>query len=325
MQSYYMPTYVSAYNKKPALWIGLHTVIVLSKFADSFVSFRWGHGTVSNSHIMIGTPYHFRFWYYQVARVSICLSSAISFVSQIMRACQLWFSWKCISFVVWYKMARRMMSRLGQWSSSVFAVDFDTNSDPIYFALASKQSERPQVFRNVLADEMCYSLHVQSDDKIERAKFYGGLKKKLSKELPPECTILEMSIFQPNVKDSVIKGYFLKDASKSSATERVLGQLLRNDPVYVCSYLCGGEDRQWSQHLWSNTEDGWVEVLEKYCVVPAEKPVHHPSTLNIINYDVFYSFEDAYKVLQQVWIVTLLCVKSVDTCCRVFVQLSLCI
>ncbi|XP_064810196.1 UMP-CMP kinase 2, mitochondrial [Oncorhynchus masou masou] len=196
-------------------------------------------------------------------------------------------------------MARRMMSRLGQWSSYVFAVDFDTNSDPIYFALASKQSERPQVFRNVLADEMCYSLHVQSDDKIERAKFYGGLKKKLSKELPPECTILEMSIFQPNVKDSVIKGYFLKDASKSSATERVLGELLRNDPVYVCSYLCGGEDRQWSQHLWSNTEDGWVEVLEKYCVVPAENPVHHPSTLNIINYDVFYSFEDAYKVLQQ--------------------------
>ncbi|XP_021440153.2 UMP-CMP kinase 2, mitochondrial [Oncorhynchus mykiss] len=196
-------------------------------------------------------------------------------------------------------MARRMMSRLGQWSSYVFAVDFDTNSDPIYFALASKQSERPQVFRNVLADEKCYSLHVQSDDKIERAKFYGGLKKKLSKELPPECTILEMSIFQPNVKDSVIKGYFLKDASKSSATERVLGELLRNDPVYVCSYLCGGEDRQWSQHLWSNTEDGWVEVLEKYCVVPAEKPVHHPSTLSIINYDVFYSFEDAYKVLQQ--------------------------
>ncbi|NP_001117091.2 UMP-CMP kinase 2, mitochondrial [Salmo salar] len=196
-------------------------------------------------------------------------------------------------------MARRMMSRFGQWSSYVYAVDFDANSDPIYFALASKHSEQPQVFRNVLADETCYSLHVQSDDQIERAKFYGGLKNKLSKELPPECTILEMFTFQPNVKDSVIKGYFIKDASKSSATERVLGELLRNDPVYVCSYLCGGEDRQWSQHLWSNTEDGWVEVLEKYCVVPAEKPEHHPSTLNIINYDVFYSFEDAYKVLQQ--------------------------
>nr|ABP63530.1 thymidylate kinase [Salmo salar] len=192
-----------------------------------------------------------------------------------------------------------MMSRFGQWSSYVYAVDFDANSDPIYFALASKHSEQPQVFRNVLADETCYSLHVQSDDQIERAKFYGGLKNKLSKELPPECTILEMFTFQPNVKDSVIKGYFIKDASKSSATERVLGELLRNDPVYVCSYLCGGEDRQWSQHLWSNTEDGWVEVLEKYCVVPAEKPEHHPSTLNIINYDVFYSFEDAYKVLQQ--------------------------
>ncbi|XP_041711423.1 UMP-CMP kinase 2, mitochondrial [Coregonus clupeaformis] len=196
-------------------------------------------------------------------------------------------------------MARRILSRFGHWSSYVFAVEFDTKSDPIYFALEGKHSEGPQVFRNVLADERCYSLHVYSDDIIERAKFYGGLKNKLSKELPSECTLLEMSTFQPNVKDSVIKGYFLKDSSKSSATERVLGELLRNDPVYVCSYLCGGEDRQWSQHLWSNTENGWVVGSEKYCVVPAEKPKHHPSTLNIINDDVFYSFEDAYKVLQQ--------------------------
>ncbi|XP_012993104.1 UMP-CMP kinase 2, mitochondrial [Esox lucius] len=197
------------------------------------------------------------------------------------------------------KMTRRMMSRLGQWSSYAFAVEFDTKSDPIYFSLNAKKSkEVQQVFKNVDANERCYSLHVYSDDNFQRARFFGGLKNKLLKELPSECKVAEMSAFQPNVRDSVMRGYFLKDTTKSSVTERLLGELLRNDPVYVCSYLCG-EDSGWTQHLWSHTEDGRVEASETYYVEPAEKPEHHPSTLNIINSDVFYSFDDAYKVLKQ--------------------------
>ncbi|KAL0969354.1 hypothetical protein UPYG_G00226000 [Umbra pygmaea] len=198
-------------------------------------------------------------------------------------------------------MARRMMSRFGQWSSFAFAVDFDKTSDPVYFSLNAKHSnELPQVFNNVFAaNERCYSIHVHSDDNIQRAIFYGELKNKLLKELPSESTFFEMSAFQPNVRDSVIKGYFLKDSSESSVTERFLDELLSHDQVHVCSYLCGDGDRQWSQHFWSHTKDGKVEVSEKYFVQAAKKPEAHPSTLNIINSDVFYSFKEAYNVLKK--------------------------
>ncbi|KAK5886370.1 hypothetical protein CesoFtcFv8_017410 [Champsocephalus esox] len=42
-----------------------------------------------------------------------------------------------------------------------------------------------------------------------------------------------------------------------------------------------------------------MQMPKDYYVVPAEAPEHHPSTLNIINSDVFYSFEEAYQVLEK--------------------------
>ncbi|TKS86661.1 UMP-CMP kinase 2, mitochondrial [Collichthys lucidus] len=42
-----------------------------------------------------------------------------------------------------------------------------------------------------------------------------------------------------------------------------------------------------------------MDMSKEYCVVPSEAPEHHPSTLSIINSDVFYSFEDAYEVIKK--------------------------
>lgn len=198
------------------------------------------------------------------------------------------------------------MSRLGQWSSRVFSVELDGIYPPVYFALQEKhQKEAQQVFSIVQKNERCYSILVNSNDRIKRAKFYGGLKDRLLQELPSECEILAMSSFLPNVKNSLLKGYFLKDVSESSSpTECVLSDLIQNEPVVVCSYIRGGDGQLWSQHLWSHSDGGRMGAFEKYYVVPSDAPEHHPSTLNIINWDVFYSFEEAYKVLQEVWTVT---------------------
>ncbi|KAJ7989173.1 hypothetical protein DPEC_G00316760 [Dallia pectoralis] len=198
-------------------------------------------------------------------------------------------------------MTGRMMSRFGPWSAYAFALEFDPKCDPVYFSLNPKRSTQvPRLFKDVVAaGERCFSIHVRTEDHIQRAQFYGGLKHRLLKGLPTGCAVLNMSAFLPNVRDSVVGGYFIKDASNSAATEILLGEMLCNDPVHVCTYLCGHEGSQWSQHQWSRTEDGQVEASEMYSLRPMEKPEVHPSTLNIINSDVFYSFDDAYAVLKQ--------------------------
>ncbi|XP_070776275.1 UMP-CMP kinase 2, mitochondrial isoform X1 [Enoplosus armatus] len=197
-------------------------------------------------------------------------------------------------------MARRTMSLLPQWSSRIFSVELD--GAPLYFSLQEKHrgEEAPRVFRKVRDSGRCYSLLVCSSDRIRRAKFYGELKEKLLRDLPPECDLSPMSSFLPNVKDSLIKGYFLKDHSESSSSsERLLRDLTRHDPVLVCSYLRGEDGRLWTQHLWSHADRQTVETSNKYYVVPSEAPKYHPSTLNIINSDVFYSFEEAWEVLKE--------------------------
>ncbi|XP_062863130.1 UMP-CMP kinase 2, mitochondrial isoform X2 [Trichomycterus rosablanca] len=42
-----------------------------------------------------------------------------------------------------------------------------------------------------------------------------------------------------------------------------------------------------------------TESSKRYYVTPVLAPEHHPSTFNIINSDVFYQMQDAYKVLQE--------------------------
>ncbi|KAI9515875.1 hypothetical protein NQZ68_020403 [Dissostichus eleginoides] len=195
-------------------------------------------------------------------------------------------------------MARRTMSLLPHWSSRVFSVEL--NGTPFYFSTQEKHrgEEVPRVFRG--NDGRCYSLLVCSSDTIRRAKFYAELKDKLLTNLPPECHLSPMCSFLPNIKDSLLKGYFLKDTSEcSSLTERLLRDLTQRDPVLVCSYLRGETGGVWTQHLWSDRDNHTMQMPKDYYVVPAEAPEHHPSTLNIINSDVFYSFEEAYQVLEK--------------------------
>ena len=154
----------------------------------------------------------------------------------------------------------------------------------------------PRVFRGVQPCDRCYSVLVCSSDRIRQAKFYWELKDKLLRDLPPDCDVSPMSSFLPNVKDSLISGFFLKDSSQSS--ERLLRDLIRHDPVLVCSYLRGGDGQLWTQHLWSGPDS--QRSQQQYYVVPSEAPECHPATLNIINSDVFYSFEEAREVMRKV-------------------------
>ncbi|XP_070698464.1 UMP-CMP kinase 2, mitochondrial [Pempheris klunzingeri] len=197
-------------------------------------------------------------------------------------------------------MTRRAMSLLPQWSSRVFSVELD--GAPSYFSIQGKHrgEEEPRPFREAQIPGRCFSLLVCSSDRVRRAKFYWELKEKLMRDLPPQCDVSPMSSFLPNVKDSLIKGYFLKDHSESSSqSERILRDLMQRDPVLVCSYLRSGDSQLWTQHLWSNGDRETMEMSQGYYVVPSEAPEYHPSTLNIINSDVFYSFDEAYEVMKQ--------------------------
>ncbi|CAG5866487.1 unnamed protein product [Menidia menidia] len=198
-------------------------------------------------------------------------------------------------------MARRVKTFLSQWSSRIFLLELD-GTPPLYFRVQEQhrgEEKAPRVFAQFHKQDRCYSLLVCSPDRIRRAKFYGELKDKLLRELPAGCDLAAISSFLPDVRDSLVRGYFLKSSTEDSPhTERVLRELERRDPVLVCSYS-GGEDGQWTQRLWSQAESKTLQMPVEYSVVPTEAPPYHPSTLNIINSDVFYSFDEAYDVLKK--------------------------
>ncbi|KAM3595293.1 uncharacterized protein V6R79_021147 [Siganus canaliculatus] len=109
-----------------------------------------------------------------------------------------------------------------------------------------------------------------------------------------------MSSFLPHVRDSLIRGYFLKDLSEDpSSPERLLRDLMQNDPVLVCSYVRGGTGQLWTQDLWPPADSQMMGMTKKYYVVHSEAPEYHPATLNILNSDVFNTFEDAYEVIKE--------------------------
>lgn len=201
-------------------------------------------------------------------------------------------------------MARRVASLLPRWSSRVFSVELD--GAPTYFAVREKRREEEaasRVFDGLRDGDRCYSVLVWSGDRVRGARFHGQLKDKLLTRLPPGCRLAPMSSFLPSVKDSLIKGYFLTaDSRGSSQTERLLRDFVQRDPLLVCSYLKPEDGQTWTQHLWPGA-DGAV-TSQTYYVVPSEAPRDHPSTLNIVNSDVFYSFAEAYDVLKQVRIVS---------------------
>ncbi|XP_077477176.1 UMP-CMP kinase 2, mitochondrial [Stigmatopora argus] len=194
---------------------------------------------------------------------------------------------------------RRIMALLSRWSSRVSSVDMDGKA--LYFKIHDNQpigagKEMQRLFGNVKKDGKCYSLLVSSEDNLRSARFHWGLKDKLLRDLPPQCRLLPMSSFLPDVKDSLLHGYFLQAASPESSltTEQLLRQWLQNDdPLLVCSYSQVNEvdTPRWIQHLWNEEQ--------KHELALTEAPQYHPATLNLINNDVFYSFQEARDVIQK--------------------------
>lgn len=196
-------------------------------------------------------------------------------------------------------MAKHAKSLLSRWSSRVFLVEVDEK--PHYFRLQARHGgERaPRVFGRLRQEDRCFSVLVCTGDRIKGAKFYPELRDKLSNELPPGCDLTTMGSFLPRVRDSFIRGYFLKSSAEYSAhVERLLRDLGRREPLLVCSYAAsGGGGQAWTQRLWSPSED---ETVSDYFVVSSDEPECHPSALSMINNDVFYSFEEARDVFRKV-------------------------
>lgn len=195
------------------------------------------------------------------------------------------------------QMARRTMSGVKHWCSRIFSVELDGTDS--YFAIqeTSNGVVLPKAFRTVPRDR-CYSVLVSCSDRLRQVKTYAHLEEKLLKALPPGCDVKPMSSFLPGARGSLIKGYFLKESSEdASFSDRVLRDLLLSDPVLVCSYVRCQDGGTWTQNLWPDTHS---EMEKKFYVVHSEAPKVHPSTLNIINSDVFYRFEEARDVLKEV-------------------------
>lgn len=195
-------------------------------------------------------------------------------------------------------MARHLKLLVQRWSSRVFSVEVD--GAPRYFGIREQlrgEPVPPDVFSEVQKQDRCYSLLVCSGDRVTGDRFHWELRDRLQRQLPPGSGVRSMSSFIPDQKGSLLKGYFLQSrAGNSSLIEDILTDLEQRNPVLVCSYSQSEDGQQWTQRLWYQSEDNPV----RFCVVPSETPKHHPSVLNMINSDVFYSLEEACDVLKQV-------------------------
>ncbi|ROL51860.1 UMP-CMP kinase 2, mitochondrial [Anabarilius grahami] len=189
-------------------------------------------------------------------------------------------------------MLRRAMFRCGQLCS----VEFDLRAEPLYFTLSSSPHVLHHAHQQLFGDcGKLFSLHVQCENRIEKAQTHAEMKHKLSSRLSRDCDVFEASSFIPDVENSVVKGFFIRDKSTTTLSEDLLNTLRQSERVCVFSYKREGQ-YCW-QELWSPVNQ--VEGSERQYITPAAAAEHHPSTLNIRNSDVFYSMDEAYKVLQE--------------------------
>ncbi len=194
-------------------------------------------------------------------------------------------------------MLKRAMFRCGELSSCVFAVEFDLRTRPLYFTLSSKPQELHLAHQQLFGDDgKLFSLHVHSDSRIEKAQTHAEIKHKLSVTLSRDCDVFEASSFVPDVKNSVVKGFFIRDKSTFTHSEDILKTLQQSKSLCVFSYKREGQ--YCVQELWSPVDQ--VQESVRQYITPAAAAEHHPSTLNIRNSDVFYCMDEAYKVLQEV-------------------------
>uniref|UniRef100_A0AAY5ESG2 UMP-CMP kinase 2, mitochondrial n=1 Tax=Electrophorus electricus TaxID=8005 RepID=A0AAY5ESG2_ELEEL len=190
--------------------------------------------------------------------------------------------------------------RWAHWHSRVFWVEFDLKTEPLYFALSLKPTdvgdEQLSALSRAFGSGKLYSLHVNCDDRIQRAKSYANLKKELCRDLPPGCDVVEMASFLPEVKNSVVRGFFLRDNSVASLAERISHQVRQTGAARAFSYERDEHGRYSCQELWSARAE---EARARYYVIPAASPERHPSELDIMNSDVFYRMEEARRVLEE--------------------------
>lgn len=204
-------------------------------------------------------------------------------------------------------MARRavMSLLLPRWSSRVFSVERD-GVGPCSFSVGRgappREDAPPRLFASLPPGcGRCYSLLVCAPDMIRAARYHAELGDKLTGALPAECRVSPMASFLPDARDSVVRGYFWTDPSASPlASERLVKELTPRDPVLACSYSRLADGQVWSQHLWLGTEGESMGTPQEYFVVDCDRPAQHPSTLGIIECDVFHSFEQACEVMRQV-------------------------
>ncbi|XP_051579441.1 UMP-CMP kinase 2, mitochondrial [Myxocyprinus asiaticus] len=196
-----------------------------------------------------------------------------------------------------FTMLKRAMFLCGQLRSRVFAVEVDLRTEPLYFSLSTSPQilshrDYPQLFGE---DGKLYSLHVHCDDRIQKARAHAEIKHGLSEKLARDCDVFEASSYVPDVKNSVDKGFFIRDRSTTARSEEILKKYHQNKSICVVSYKREGQ-YCW-QELWSPVNQ--VERVERHYVTPAAAPEFHPSTLNIKNSDVYYCMDEAYKVLKE--------------------------
>lgn len=189
-------------------------------------------------------------------------------------------------------MLSRAMFRCGQLCSRVFAVEFDSRTEPLYFTLSAKPHILHHDDQRFFGDGKLYSLYIDSDNRIQKAQTHAEIKNKLSAR---DCDVLETCSFIPDVKNSVVKGFCIRDKCTPGISEEILKTFQQNESVCVFSYKRDG------QYCW---QELWTPVnqteQERQYITPASSPRYHPSTLGIRSSDVFYSRDEAYKVLQEV-------------------------
>lgn len=175
-------------------------------------------------------------------------------------------------------------------------VELSQKTEPVYFALSSKPSARSNELEALFRNGKQFSVCALCDDRVQSARAHAHLKNALAEGLPPGCDLLDAASFLPDVKNSFVRGFFLRDNSVLCSAERLVTQLQQTGPVHVFMYT----REKNGEYLCSAVTGKPEERERRYYVTPAPAPQHHPSALNIINSDVFYQMEDAYKVLQEV-------------------------
>ncbi|XP_042188708.1 UMP-CMP kinase 2, mitochondrial [Callorhinchus milii] len=205
-----------------------------------------------------------------------------------------------------------------EWSKRIFAVEVDRGSDPLYFTL-SPTSRTPwdeaSALHQLLARGQTYSLFISAENRIQAAKAHSRLRDRLT-SLPERCRVMDLMSFCPDQPGSLRRGFLIQDSRSGGDTGTLLTALASEArPADLCSYTCSGEagGRAWpggpggqggpgqgpGQGGPGQGGPGQDEEVLTHCISVAEKPEFHPSLLNLKNSVVFYTYGDAYSVLQE--------------------------